>query len=544
MSKAARKEDSLNIQSAWILSAKIIGFGLSILLPLLTVRYLIQEQVGVYRQVFLVVVNAVSLLPLGFSMSAFYFLNREPEKRASTIFHILLFNFMMGGLAFLTLFFFPQLLGNVFRNPEITRLAPLAGVVIWLWIFSSFLEIVALANREARLATFFIIFAQFTKLLLMAGAVILFATVEAFIYAAIVQGALQTTVLLWYLSRRFSLFWKRFDWKFFREQITYALPFGLAALLYTSQTDIHNYFVSYRFGPAEFAIYSQGCFDIPLIAILYESISAVVIPRMSQLQAQGKKREMLMLTVDAMQKLALVYFPLFFFMMIVADEFITTLFTKNYAASVPIFRMNLLLLPFFCLMVDPIGRAFPEVGRYLLKVRIVLFSGLLLALWVGIYYFNLLGMIGIVVFAIMIEKITSVWKALKMLEVKRSDVHLLKNVGETAIAAALSGALLLAVYLPLRSFLMELCLECSRGILALIHFEKATDFLGGVLFLGICFVIYAPVYLLLANLFGAVASKDKESIINFLSNLLVNIGLKSNKQKLTVVETIPASDNR
>ena len=543
MGKAVCKEDSLNIQSAWILSAKIIGFGLNILLPLLTVRYLMQEQVGVYRQVFLVVVNAVSLLPLGFSMSAFYFLNREPEKRSSTIFHILLFNFVMGGLAFLTLFFFPQLLGNIFRNPEITRLAPLAGVVIWLWIFSSFLEIVALANQETRLATFFIILAQFTKLLLMAGAVILFATVEAFIYAAIVQGALQAIILLWYLRRRFSFFWRSFDWKFFREQLTYALPFGLAALLYTSQTDIHNYFVSYRFGPAEFAIYSQGCFDIPLIAILYESISAVVIPRMSQLQAQGKKREMLMITVDAMQKLALVYFPLFFFMMIVADEFITTLFTKNYVASIPIFRINLLLLPFFCLMVDPIGRAFPEVGRYLLKVRVVLFAILLLALWIGIYNFNLLGMIGIVVFAIMIEKVASVWKALKMLDAQRNDVYLMRNVGRTALAAALSGAVLLGFYLLLKGFLMELCLEFSRNILVLIHFEKATDFFGGISFLGICFIFYVPIYLFLANFFGAVADKDKESIANSLNAFLTSIGLRANKQKLTVVETVTISDN-
>lgn len=514
-----RKEDSLTSQSAWILFAKVVGFGLNILLPLLVVRYLTQHQVGVYRQIFLVVANAVSILPLGFSMSAYYFLNREPEKRSYTIFNILLFNFVMGGLAFLTLLFFPQLLGNLFQNQEITRLAPLVGIVIWLWIFSNFLEIVALANQEARLATFFIILAQFTKMLLMVGAVVAFATIEAFIYAAIVQAVLQTFVLLVYLNRRFLNFWKSFDWQFFREQIIYALPFGFAALLYTSQTDIHNYFVSHSFSPAEFAIYSQGCFQLPLIAILYESISSVVIPRMSQLQAQGKKREMLLMSVNAMQKLALAYFPLFFFLMIVTEEFITTLFTKDYAASVSIFRINLLLLPFFCLMIDPIGRAFPEVGKFLLKLRIVLFVVLIAALSFGVRHFDLRGIISIVVVAIIIENIASLTKALRILEVKREDIYLLKNVGKTAIAAAASGVFLLVFYLLAKSFLLELCINFSRNALAIVKFEKGADFLGGSLFLGICFIIYASIYLFFADRLGAIESRDKEKLIKLFRKI-------------------------
>jgi hypothetical protein len=41
---------SLREQSAWLLIAKIIGFSLSFMLPLLIVRYLTQEKVGLYRE--------------------------------------------------------------------------------------------------------------------------------------------------------------------------------------------------------------------------------------------------------------------------------------------------------------------------------------------------------------------------------------------------------------------------------------------------------------------------------------------------------------
>lgn len=512
MNETSNNKPSLMKQSAWLMIAKIVGFALSFLLPLLIVRYLTRDKVGIYRQVFLVITNAAAILPLGFSMSAYYYLNRAPEKRSSTIANILLFNFAAGGLACLTLFLFPQLLGNIFQNEEMTRLAPKIGVVIWLWIFSTFLEVVALANQETRLATFFIILAQFTKMVLMAGAVILFATVEAFVYAAMVQGFVQTCILLVYLNSRFPRFWKTFDLQFFRRQLIYALPFGLAGLLYTIQTDIHNYFVSYRFGEADFAIYAYGCFDLPLVAMLYESISAVMIPRMSELESQGKKREMLLTTVSAMKKLAFAYFPLFVFLMIVADEFITTLFTKNYAASAPIFRINLLLMPFYCLMLDPIARSFPAVGRFLLKTRIVIFFVLLAALWFGIRHFDLRGMIAIVVAVVLFERAVSLTKILKVLEVTRKDFYLLKNIGQTAISALLAGAVLFLFYLTAKDVLLGICLNFSRDILAFVKFEKGADFIGGSLFLGICFVIFGVVYLFLANLLGAIESDDKENI--------------------------------
>ena len=542
MNETKQKEISLTNQSVWILFAKIVGFGLTILLPILTVRYLTKDEVGVYRQVFLVIMGAIPVLPLGFSMSAYYFLSREPEKRSSTIFNILLFNFTMGGLAFLTLLFFPQILGNLFQNQEITRLAPFVGIIIWFGIFSNFLEHVALANQETRLATFFIILAQFTKMLLMVGAVMFFSTVEAFICAAILQAFLQTYVLLIYLNRRFPRYWKCFDLKFFRKQIIYALPFGIAGLLYMVQTDIHNYFVGYRFSATEFAIYSVGCFQLPLVRILYESISAVMIPQMSRLQAQGKKREMLLTTVNAMQKLALAYFPLFFFLMIVAEVFITTLFTKNYAESVPIFRINLLLLPFFCLIIDPIGRAFPEVGRFLLKLRIVLFCTLIAALWFGIRYFYLRGMIAIFVVVFIVETIASLLKTLRILKAKREDIYLLKNVGKTAVSAALAGMFLAAFYWFAKDALLDVCLNFSRRVLTLINFEKASEFFGGSLFLGICFLIFAAVYLFLANRFGAIESEDKEKVVDAFQKTLRRIGLRKKNQKPKTGETLAAAE--
>ena len=262
------KQPSLASQGAWLLFAKIIGLGLSFALPFIVVRTLSKADVGIYQQVFLVIVTLSGILPFGVSMSAFYFLSREKERKPFYIFNILIFNLVIGGLACLFLNLYPQVLGNIFKDAEMTQLAPQIGLVIWLWVFSTFFEIVAVANQEARIATVFIISAQLTKSIFMISAVWYWGSVSAMLNAATVQAILESTALFAYLNSRFKGFWHSFDKILFIEQLKYALPFGLMGILWTLQADIHNWFIGYRFTSEEMAIYRAGCFELPLLFLL------------------------------------------------------------------------------------------------------------------------------------------------------------------------------------------------------------------------------------------------------------------------------------
>ena len=511
MTAEINKIPSLKSQSAWLLFAKVVGFGFSFLLPLLIVRYLSQEQVGVYQQVFLVIVNANVILALGFGMSAYYFLARETARRPAVIFNTLLFNFVIGGIACATLYFYPQLIGNIFQSGEIMRLAPKIGVVIWLWLFSSFLETVAVANQEPRAATLFIILAQLTKTALMISAVLIFTTVETFLYAAMAQAAIQTVVLLIYLNSRFPKFWTAFDPAFFREQLFYALPFGLAGLMWTLQTDIHNYFVGNQFSPAESAIYRLACFELPLIAMLAESVTSVLIPRMSELQARDDKPEMIRLTARIMEKLAFFYFPIYVFLLITAQTFITTLFTHNYLASVPIFLINITLLPMYILVTDPIIRAYRELGRFLLIVRVFILVALVAALYFGIRNFDLRGMILIVVVTAFVDRFVSTWIVLKKLNARKQDLRLLGNVVKTAAASLFAGFFTYLFYWEFNERIFLWGEHLTRTIFAVTK-ESLVDFVSGSIVLGICALIFVPIYLLSANFFDIIDEEEKEKL--------------------------------
>jgi O-antigen/teichoic acid export membrane protein len=345
----------------------------------------------------------------------------------------------------------------------------------------------------------------------MALAVIIFSTIEAFLYAAMIQAGLQTLILLVYLNSRFPRFWTQFDLGFFRRQMFYALPFGLAGLLWTLQTDIHNYFVGHNFSAAEFAIYAYGCFQLPLIMMLSESVTSVLIPRMTELQARDDRREIIRLTARAMQKLAFFFFPIYVFLFITAQTFVTTLFTDKFAASIPIFLINLTLLPFDVWVGDPIARAYKELGRFLLILRVFILVALIAALYYGIQHFDLRGMIAIVVAAALTEKFISGLAIARKLGVGRDDARLLDGVWKTAFASLGAGIVLFLLYWLAKDSLHNFGADLVNALFAAPK-QSIADFVAGAFTLGVCFAVFAPVYLFLANTFDLIDDEEKAFI--------------------------------
>jgi O-antigen/teichoic acid export membrane protein len=432
----SQPKGSLTARAVWLMFAKTMAFGFSLALPLLLVRRLNIAEFGLYKQAFQAIGTAIVILPLSFGMSAYYFLPREtdPVRRGQVVLNTLLFNLCIGGAVFLTLLFRPQFLAKLFNNAELNSLAPLVGAVIMLWIFAAFLEMVTVANEESRLTPLFVISAQLTKTALLVGAAATVASVRALLWAALAQGLAQSVVLLLYLRSRFPGFWRKFDFALWRAQFAYALPFGLLGILWTTQTDLHTYFVSQRFGAELFAVYAVACFDIPLISILTESVNSVMIPRVSFLQSQNRSREIVSLAAGVMRKLASVYFPLYAFLMLLASEFIHLLFTQKFAASIPLFRVNLTLLPLAIVALDAIVRAHKELGRFLLIARVILLTAMVGALWFGVRNFSLYGMIWIVISFATLERVIITVRCGTVLGVGFKDLPLLTDVGKIALA--------------------------------------------------------------------------------------------------------------
>lgn len=448
MEHQQKHRSSLTVQAFWLLIAKTLAFVFAFALPILLTRTLSQSEYGLFKQVFLIVTTATALLPLGFGMSAYYYLPRETNQkvRGQVILNILLFNLLMGVAACLLLVFWPGLIAKIFRDPMIPTYSALIGAVVLVWLFSAFLEIVAVANQELRLATVFIVFGQLSRTVLLLAAAIAFDSVTALIYAALVHGVLQSVVLLWYVSSRFPKFWRAFDWSLTGKQVAYALPFGLAGLLYTVQTDAHNYFVSHKFSPAIFAIYSIGVAQVPLIGVLRDSVSSVILPRISYLQERGEAREILVLMSNAVRKLAAFYLPMYFVLLITGREFLTFMFTKAYLQSWPIFAINLTLLPISLIEVDAVVRAYEKHRFFLVIVQLVMSALMIVAVWYGVTRFGLVGAITGVVVVNFLMRIVLAGRFSLVLGAKWRDISLFKDLGKVTVAACVAALVCFLVH--------------------------------------------------------------------------------------------------
>ena len=439
MSSAPLPRESLTWRVSWLTFAKTAGFAFSIALPLLLVRRMDQQAYGVYKQAFLVVTTAMTVLPLGVNMSAFYFLAREPGRQRETILNIVLFNLAAGTAACGVLFIDPSILTLIFHSPLLAPYARWIGVTMLLWICGAFLEMAPIANEEIKLASACIIGIQASRALIFVAAAVFFGTVRSLLIAAVLHGVIQTAVLMIYLQSRFPGFWRSFNASMLRSQLSYALPLGSAGLLATLQTDLHNYFVSNRFGPALFAVYTIGTLQLPLMGLIQEATNSVLITRVSVLEQRREHREIVWLLARAARKLAAVYFPVYALLLVVGREFIRFLFTSRYTDAWPIWAVNLTLLPVSIVLLDPLFRAFESERYFLLRLRMGLVMALIVTLTLGTRQLGLTGVIGAVVGTALLERGVAAIHFGRLLGVGRRDLVLLRDVGKLALASLVAG---------------------------------------------------------------------------------------------------------
>jgi O-antigen/teichoic acid export membrane protein len=431
---------SLSAQAFWLLAAKTLGFALTLALPLVLVRSLSQADFGVYKQAFLLVGTATTVLPLGFGMSAFYFLPRERGAHGAVVLHILLIHAAVGLAAASLLMAWPGVLTALFGSDALVPYAVQLGGVIATWTIASFLEIIAVARQDIRASTAFIIGSQVSKTLFFVIAAVAAGSVGALIDAALVQGVAQTAVLLLYVNAMYPQFWSSFDASVLRTQASYALPLGLSGLVLKFQNDLPHYFVAHAFGASAYALFAVGVFNLPLIGLLRESVGSVMLPRVSRLEQEQDPGQIVDLVARVARKLALFYFPMYVFLLVVGREFVTVLFTSQYLASWPVFAVYLTVIPFGVIVLDPITRAYAGQRFFILKVRLALFAAMIGVFALGMQRLGLLGTVAVMVIVQVAGTFAAGARLWRVMGLRAADAKRFGILGRIARDAVVAGA--------------------------------------------------------------------------------------------------------
>jgi len=115
-----------------------------------------------------------------------------------------------------------------------------------------------------------------------------------------------------------------------KQVINYCLPISLQLLVGKMSGMLDRYIISSNFTPAQYAVYSRGATQLPIIEILPYSMSNVLFPKYSSYQESGKLKELFELWQKAMMKVAFLVYPVFAFFCVYSYDFIVIIYTDEY----------------------------------------------------------------------------------------------------------------------------------------------------------------------------------------------------------------------
>ncbi len=478
-------------RAAWLTGANLLAFALSFLTPLVIVRVFDKEEFGTYKQLFQILTTFMAALYLQVPMSAYYFMPREPNKRLQVAMNIILFYVVIGLLTALMFAAYPTWITYIFHNPALDEHIPLLGVALTLWLIATNVEIFPLALGDVRTASRFIVLAQISKSLVMISAALMFGSLRAVLWGSIIQGAIQCAFMLCYIHFRIGSLKVRlrqlFDWSLLRQQLSNSLPYGGGATAQSLQVDLHNYFVSHYFSAASFAVYANGCFQVPLISLLQSSFRDALTPEVARLEASGDYRAIIQAWLNAMRRLSFVILPACALLFVVRRELIVTLFTEAYADSASIFAVYLIVMLTQMVLTSSIMRSMADFRYFRLKFNLAQIPLACVALYMGIKLGGLVGAAAATACLSVFDVAVGVTAICRKLGVKRKDLRQLAPVANAAPAIVVAMIASSAV----------------RTLITPAH---------SIIILGACAIIFAFIYIAGALLFGALTPEDKDAI--------------------------------
>jgi O-antigen/teichoic acid export membrane protein len=374
--------------------------------PILT-RYMDLDEYGTFLQINLITSFLVAMIPWGIPQAISFFVPRiGTAKCFSFVVRTLTALFVLGCFGGVMVWLGRDLLGRWMNNPQLITLAPYIGGLIVVTILSDTTETIFYAYNRAIVVGVVLPLKAITRLLGVVLPVLLGWGLVGIFEGIIVVGLVESVLLYGYhlLKLREADSVSDAVIVSMPEQLRYALPLGLTMLLIILGSNIDKYVVSSSFTPAQYAVYARGAFELPLIGILPGMLFDLLLPKFSEYLHKGQTREVLRLMRESIRRTALVFYPVCLLSVVLADTFITFLFTDAYAASAPIFRVFLLAMVFQVANFQIIFRATGSNSRYLNIIVLRIIVGLVLT--VGLL--NVFGALGAALAIVITQAVTTV----------------------------------------------------------------------------------------------------------------------------------------
>lgn len=323
-------------------------------------RILTLEDFATYRQTLLSYNFIAPLLALGLPSSLYFFLPQNPKNERSVLISNI-FPLILAGV-FFSLFLLlggSKILAMRFNNQQLSHTLILFSFYsIFALPLMSLEPCLVSKNKIFDLTIFNIISQTFLAVVIIIACFYFRKSGPLLIsYTVVTSLIFIAAVFLMWTNCQYGTPIPNKNLIF--EMIKYGVPLSLSSMLGTMTLQLSNVVVSSMCKPEDYAVFSVGAFEIPLIGIITASISTIILPEMSKYCQDNNKHEALNLFKKGALKSSLILFPILVYLFFMATPFFKVLFTDKYNDSVKIFRLYLLILP---VRIAYYGAAFMALG--------------------------------------------------------------------------------------------------------------------------------------------------------------------------------------
>jgi len=360
-----QKQLSLTRQTAFL----VIGRTYASLCFFLTYVFLSHmmstSDYGLYRQVWLVYNTLAPVFLFGIPATVAYFvplLSGQKKRRFIGQTGILLA--MQGLCLSLLLFFAAPAIAVLFSNPHLLfAIRAFAFFPVAFFPLSMIDSLLVCAGEANRSAAFAIAIATVQTLAVVLS-IFFRAGIERTFFVLVLSVGTAALGTYLYLKRRFHIDSIRIDQKLLKEQVGYGASIGLGASIGILGSTVDKWIIAAFFTADQFAVYSNGAFQLPFLGIITGSVMTVLTPAMVLAHARGDSGQVKNMWHLSAYRVALLMLPIFCFMFAYAKDLLILFFGQAYSASTDIFRINLLTLPLRIVVYSTLFRAIAQT-RYI-----------------------------------------------------------------------------------------------------------------------------------------------------------------------------------
>jgi O-antigen/teichoic acid export membrane protein len=355
-------------------------------------RVLTTDDYATYRQTLLAYVFISPLLILGLPEVLYYFLPIEKERARGVLRENLLLLGIMGVVFSLFLFCGGnRLLAWRFGNPALERTLMIFAPYCLFMLPAVALDSCMLARDKVTHVAIFNVLSRIVLLVIVITAALIWRTSTATIIAVVVSAAvtLGPALALMYSATKGTQ--ADISWAGAKAQLKLSVPLALAGMVAMLSEHIDKVIVSSmsigRYDLKEVAIYLNGAIELPLIEVITASAMCVILPDLAICFKEGRLGDLLVLWRRTAEKCLIILAPAMAFVLVMAPELMTVLFSSTYTESSYPLRIYALMLPLRATQITTLFIATGRSGFVTVAATIGLLVNVVLSIlfvsWVG-----------------------------------------------------------------------------------------------------------------------------------------------------------------